>query len=171
MHSLKSATFAAAIILMGCSQSTNAATVAFGIDMGTTISDLEVDRKVSETEMVIAVPNPHPLLSLYSATATASAGVCVVVGYAPMAAREDITRTIATIRSQLDEVYGENTNVPISMDATQLDAWFWLGDGDLKWVSVTLHGERDASEQAAMVKWTYRNEEDCNVIAMPNPFN
>lgn len=142
----------------------------FGIREGQRLETLGRLQSNGDNHYSVSVPNRHPLLSKYSVVANAQVGVCEVTGYAPLSSRSHIDRVTTTIRRQISELLGQPQHLAgvVTNDPNDTDVWLWTSNGSLKVVS--LHRYRQRDQDAAMLKFTFKNEDDCKIVSMPNPF-
>lgn len=142
----------------------------FGVRMGQPIAELDHPTKMSDTEWRLgSVPSPHPLLSIYAATATGTVGVCQVTGYLPAVAGDAPRRAITTIKAQLEEVYGKAEHVPVLREPMFEEAWLWLPKDGPK--QVTLYRAVTSDRRYGVVlKFEFSNRDECEKVPMPNPF-
>ncbi len=80
---------------------------AFGIRMGQTLAQLDLDRRVGELGYALkSAPDPDPLFAEYRIVATPRAGVCSVVAIARFDNMKNAIRVYNEVQDRLFAAYG-----------------------------------------------------------------
>lgn len=168
----------------------------FGLYMGMPLSELgEKEETKSGNWRLKSVPNPHPFLSIYVATATENSGLCQILGSTEKMDDVDrASREFQTIKKQITSRYGEPLeigDVAMWMDNSAVGEWFGLwglsenelpsekevssamAEKNIQSIAVKRHeieGYPESSWRVGTV-FIFSNEQDCQIIeGVDNPF-
>ncbi|WP_034462850.1 hypothetical protein [Afipia sp. P52-10] len=147
----------------------------FGIEMGQSLSSLSIQRRSKDAHVDLkSVPKPHGSLSKYSVVATEQAGVCEVVGYAPLEDSDKAARKLDVLRAHLIELLGSPIFLPGDRSPESTGIWTWgsmskgLRRHPVEFVA--LYRYESGGRGAAMLKFRFSNREKCAPPMPPNGF-